>query len=1161
MTIRPRRWKSLSGETTLVYASLSVTLVILVTYIGYRMNSRVLEERIRQELMLTVDQTVRGINTEIEERVREVQTLSLAPSLRRAAAQGGRRTESLGLEHATEEEVSRALRGRPHGDAESEVTAFLSEMKEGHPYIADIFVTDRYGIVAADTHPGAEHRRDDEMWWHETIKQKFYLSNLQFDPSIGSHVYSIALPISDDPRPVAGVVKAVFNLKAVQDLVNSVRIADGGYLVVVASDGTVLSHPDPRNLFRRVGDVPDLAPVAELITTSLRGVSDFEPNGQRKAAGHWLVGYTRLMRPASLGPLNWTVAALVSRAEVISPITSVRDSAVIAGLVFILAAVPIVFAVSRRLTRPLVDLSQRAERISKGELDVELSVPSSNEIGQLATALAKMVENLKASHRRTLDINAGLERTVRERTEELQRKNRQIEAQNKKVVEASRLKSQFLANMSHELRTPLNAVLALSEILSSEMSGPLNEEQLKQVSIVNRSGKSLLRLINDVLDLSKIEAGRMNVEKAPMSLHGLATLVVDTLRPLAEDKSLSLASSLGPGVPEFITSDEHKLRQILINLIGNGVKFTERGGVTMDLAFKPEPGTISFTITDTGIGIPADSLDRIFEEFRQGDGSTTRKYGGTGLGLTISKKMAELMGGTLVVASEPGKGSAFTLTIPYEPAGPVPASPTETLRRVRMQVPEPALMSTGDDSSTALHDSRPIVLVAEDELDNLYIMKKYLNRYGCQVIFARDGNDVLVKARKYKPLAITLDLVLPKKNGWDVLSELKTDPETRNIPVIVASVLDNQERGFCLGAYRYLVKPINETDLADTIHQIQWADRKDVRRVLIIDDNVVDSDLMSRLLEESKYQTLQASRGDEGIATAARERPDLIMLDLSMPGMDGFEVMAGLKAREETRDIPVVIYTAKDLSEDETARLRRDARRVFLKNPLEPGKLLAEIGELLQSIAPRATGAGEEGAFGAVAPAAGTTGNATREDAWEDASQAVAAVAKTMAAGSSLRGATRRILLVEDDPANQYTIEFMLRTEGYEVVVAENGREAIEKAGSQRPDVILMDMMMPVMGGHEATRVLKEMPGIMDIPVIALTAAAMTGDREKALAAGCDDYVSKPVDRPFLLERIGHWVEQARSSRRDKPPSPPAPDTLADPPPSDPPPAESSSTD
>ncbi|HET6371858.1 MAG TPA: ATP-binding protein, partial [Candidatus Polarisedimenticolia bacterium] len=886
MRLSRRGWKSLSSEITLVYASLSVSLVILLSCIAYLMNSRVLEEGIERELLVTVDQTLHGINAEIEERVAEVQTLTLVPSLREAARRSTRRTEELGIEEATDEMVTTALsksqRGAPPPAAEA-FDGFLAEFKENHPYVSEVLVTDRYGINAAASGQLPDVRQDDESWWHETVLQHFYQSNLEYDPSTTTYGYSIALPIPDDPRPPLGVVKAVFNLRAIQELANSVALGRGGYLVVISSDGRILSHPDAQYLYRPVGEVPSLASVAELITTSRRGVSEFELQEEGKEDSRWLVGYSRVMRSASLGPLNWTVAAVVSRAEVFAPIQTIRNSAVGGGLVFILAAIPIVYAVSKRLSRPLVDLALRADRISQGDLNVSLSVPASDEIGRLATALGTMVDNLKASHRRTLDINAGLEKVVRDRTEELQRKNRQIEAQNKRVMEASRLKSQFLANMSHELRTPLNAVLALSEILSNEMSGPLNAEQRKQSTIINRSGKSLLRLINDVLDLSKIEAGRMSVEKASMSLHALINLVADTLRPLAEDKSLSLTVSMEPGLPEFMTSDEHKLRQILINLVGNAIKFTERGGVKIEVSHPKSPPSISVAVTDTGIGIAPDMVDRVFDEFCQGDGSTTRKYGGTGLGLTISRRMAELMGGTLAVSSAPATGSTFTLTVPYVASGPVPASATETLRRVRMQVPEPALMSTSDDSSTAMSDPRPIVLVADDELDNLYIMKQYLNRHGCQAIFARDGNEVLEKARRYKPIAITLDLVLPKKNGWDALSELKTDPQTRNIPVIIASVLDNQERGFCLGAYRYLVKPISETDLADTIYQIQCAERKDVKRVLIIDDNVDGANVMQTLLTLMGGDCRVAYDGESGLAQVVAFRPDVVFLDIEMP--------------------------------------------------------------------------------------------------------------------------------------------------------------------------------------------------------------------------------------------------------------------------------------
>jgi CheY-like chemotaxis protein len=308
--------------------------------------------------------------------------------------------------------------------------------------------------------------------------------------------------------------------------------------------------------------------------------------------------------------------------------------------------------------------------------------------------------------------------------------------------------------------------------------------------------------------------------------------------------------------------------------------------------------------------------------------------------------------------------------------------------------------------------------------------------------------------------------------------------------------------------------------------------------VLIIDDNVVDSDLLARLLAESKYQVLHASRGEEGISAAERDKPDLIMLDLSMPEMDGYEVMRRLKERTTTRDIPVIIYTAKDLTEQETDLLRRDAQRVFLKNPLEPTKMLAEIGDLFKSLGP--AGAETPGNVAPPDPSAG--------DRWERTATAVQVLADAVAAGApkppttSAASGAGRILLVEDDPANQYTIEFMLKTEGYEVTIAENGREAIEKTTELHPDVVLMDMMMPVMGGHEATKALKDTPGVMDIPVIALTAAAMAGDREKALAAGCDDYVSKPVDRVYLLERVNHWIARAQQAQRTNRPLSGTPD-------------------
>ncbi|MGH9869725.1 MAG: response regulator [Candidatus Polarisedimenticolia bacterium] len=1100
-------WKSLSSEIALVYASLSITLVVLLSYLTYQLNSRVLEERIRQEMLFTVDETLQAISRELEERIRETQVLSLTPTLKQAALVATDWTQQRRLENASEEMVATALSGRPFP---GEVHSFLNDLKEAHPYLAELIVTDRYGIHAVSSNPTSDFRQNDEPWWQLAVAQRLYFGRLEYDASAACYSYAVAMAIPDDPRPPIGVIKVVFNFKAIQQLVRSAQVGGGGYVILVSDDGIILSHPDAHSVFRDIRDDSSLSSIAPLLQASLRGVEEFSPPDGSEATGRWLLGHSRLMRPSSLGPLNWTVAAVASRAESVAPIAQVRNRSVFIGLAFLLAAVPVVMAASRRLLRPLENLATSADRIRQGDLHLSFSAPSGNEIGRLADTLSSMLENLKAAHRRTLDINAGLERTVRDRTDELQRKNRQIEAQNKKVLEANRMKSQFLANMSHELRTPLNAVLALSDIMANEMSGTLNEEQMKQITTIHRSGKSLLRLINDVLDLSKIEAGRMSVEKVSMSLGTLITLVSDTLRPLAEDKNLSLSVKTSADLPQYITSDEHKLRQILVNLLGNAIKFTDRGEVSLAVSFQKDTSTLSFFISDTGIGIAAEALDRIFEEFHQADGSTTRKYGGTGLGLTISKRMAELMGGTLTVRSVLGQGSTFALTVPYVPSSPVPATAVETLRRVRMQVPEPALINTSDDSVAGLVEGRPTVLVAEDELDNLYIMKKYLNRNGCQVVFARDGNEVLQKAKKYKPIAITLDLVLPKKNGWDVLSELKSDPETRNIPVIIASVLDNQERGFCLGAYRYLVKPVSEAAISDTIYQIQWSERKDVKRILIVDDNIVDSDLMTRLLPESKYQVLHASSGHEGIATATREKPDLIMLDLNMPEMDGFQVLDALKKHPETSSIPVVIYTAKDLTLSEQAKLKNHAERVFLKNPLEPARMLSEIGSILKTL-PQ------------VEPKASSEGKTLLPS---DVPQTTVPMGPFVPAQNPSTGV---ILLVEDDAANQYTLQLMLASEGYEVQVADNGREALDKIEKLQPDIVLMDMMMPVMGGHEATRAIKANPAVQDIPVIALTAAAMPGDREKALAAGCDDYITKPVERAFLLERVEHWIQSSAS--------------------------------
>jgi len=1317
------RLKSLSTELAVVFASIAVVLVGLLSYFAFEMVSRALEETVRRDLLNTVDQAVVSIDGELQERVREVETISLSPTIRDSAIYLSESHATIPMRDRNEKGMRARFGGLPCLDERPEIGKNLESVQAAHTYVSNFLLTDRLGIAIGCTAPPARLLNSSQTWWQEAVRRGVSLTNLELDQSSGSYRYSVALPIPDGAREPAGVLRAVFNLRAIQDAIGAVRIGENGFLVAMSRDGRIIAHPNPDYLWKKVDEIPEVAYLRSIVDSpGTRGVMMYERREPNKAAAAtaagggagphahsgaipgsvrpaslsgatsdtWLLGYARVFTPASLGPLGWTVVGTVSRAEVISPIAAIRRHVAAVGGLFVLLTVPLVWWVSRRLAKPLNDLAYRADLIAAGDLNVSLNIPSRNEIAQLATALSSMVDSLRESNRSLSRTNVDLERRVAERTREVQEKSRQIEEQNKQVLEASRLKSQFLANMSHELRTPLNAVLALSEILGQRISGDLNDEQVKQVTIINRSGKNLLKLINDILDLSKIEAGRMEVHLGVMQLRNAVTAVRDTIEPLANEKGLVFDVMIDPALPPLLRADDSKLRQILVNLLGNAVKFTETGKVSLVLNHRrrPLPGTeeiparldpdapfwLEMIVFDTGIGISAHALEKIFDEFQQADGSTTRKYGGTGLGLAISKKLTELMGGEITLSSEMGKGSTFKVSVPADAvreedaeleedgsfdssiATYVPAMPPSRLGKVRGNmnasgdqsdvnpgeaadrqpypshkkgkfvspfvehpVPiSPRFLDIHDDTDKLLPHI-PTLLVVDDDPESLYIYRQLLSRQGYQVIYAINGEQVMEKARHFRPVAIILDLMLPNKSGWEVLEELKITDDLKDIPVVISSVLDHRERGVCAGAFRYLTKPMTEKQFLGVLKELERIRKKDVRRVLVIDDDPVELGIARTLFEKGGLDVITKSNGLEAVAWAAAELPDIIVLDLMMPGTDGFEILSMLKADTKTASIPVLVYTAKDITDEDRQRLLPSARKIFPKVPLQIEEMLDELQRALQTVPMRDRSAipaspvsilepenfvpparsttGERSLPGVIRPEVLSAPTQTTEaptlpptrataapsrevplqrEELEDRSDSIGASGNPIPTASPLestrssqdgkgsgapcspmdestppiagkapheetmRGRTSpeasrplraKILLVEDDLANQYSISFMLRAEGYHVDVASNGNDGIVAADKNRPDLILMDMMMPIMSGFDATRLIKRTPSLNEIPVIALTAAAMAGDKERTLAAGCDDYVSKPVNRALLLGRIRHWLNVVERRR------------------------------
>ena len=485
-----------------------------------------------------------------------------------------------------------------------------------------------------------------------------------------------------------------------------------------------------------------------------------------------------------------------------------------------------------------------------------------------------------------------------------------------RLRELDRLKTQFIANMSHELRTPLNSIIGFSRVILKGIDGPLTEAQRQDLTAIHNAGQHLLGLINDILDLSKIEAGRMELQFSEVDMREIIRGVMSTAVGLTRDKPIELRQEVPEDLPP-VWADPQRARQVLLNLVSNAVKFTDQGFIAVR-AWADE-SFVTIAVQDTGIGIPKEKQEEIFQEFTQVESGTTRRYGGTGLGLAIARRLVELMGGRIWVESEVGKGSTFFFTLP----------------RARPRLagePRPGW---------------PVILCIDDDPGVITLYRRYLEKHGFEVVGLTDPREALETARRLRPDAITLDIMMPQQDGWTVLQELKADPQTRAIPVIICSILDERGQGFSLGAAEYLVKPFTEEELLEAIQRVDGRPRP--LKVLVIDDSEGDRQLIRRVLENAGgYHVLEAANGPEGVALARRERPDLVILDLMMPEMDGFAVVEALREDPSTRSLPILVLTAKALTEEDRRRLNGRIERLLQKAGADPEALLAEILEVVR---------------------------------------------------------------------------------------------------------------------------------------------------------------------------------------------------------------------
>ncbi|NUP04656.1 MAG: HAMP domain-containing protein [Polyangiaceae bacterium] len=741
----------------------------------------------------------------------------------------------------------------------------------------------------------------------------------------------------------------------------------------------------------------------------------------------------------------------------------------------------------------------------------ELTVQQ-DELKRTNSALEKQAIELEEKARQLASQNAKVE----EKNREVELARVSLEEKAEQLALASKYKSEFLANMSHELRTPLNSLLILARLLAENPEGNLSGKQVEFAQTIYTSGGDLLSLINEILDLSKVEAGKMEVEPRVISLAKLKEFVERSFRPVADQKNLELKIEIEPNLPETIRTDPQRLQQVLKNLLSNAFKFTEKGQVLLRIG-RPKAETrflreslqgqnrlVAFSVEDTGIGIPADKHQIIFEAFQQADGTTNRRYGGTGLGLSISREITRLLGGEIHVESAPGKGSKFTLFLPEKYAGPDGNQEADSEPSAEMPEVGIAPLPGADVVTRPVEDDREhiregdrVVLVIEDDVKFARIMVNMAHESGFKAVVATRGDTGLALANELQPDAITLDIQLPMMDGWTVLDRLKRNPRTRHIPVHVISINERTQKGAALGALAYLEKPVSKEALEGAFSLMSRFIDRQLRVLLLVEDNVIEREHITRLLAEGGDVEVTAVASGAEALKALEVRPyDCMVVDLVLPDMDGLKLVEDVKTQPRFLELPIVVYTGRDLSDTEQLKLKKYAQSIIPKTSVQASERLIQDTSLFLH----------------------------RVDA-QTPNRAKRVLRDTTSPEPNLAG--KVVLVVDDDVRNIFAMSSILEKRGLTVLYAENGKNAIETLSTnENIDIVLMDVMMPELDGYETMRTIRTDPRYKTLPIIAVTAKALKEDRDKCLAAGASDYVAKPIDVDRLFELIEIWTHK-----------------------------------